>query len=265
MVKKDKLINQNNRFGVTSLGSGSKGNATLVRFENTLLLIDNGFSCKELVSRMKCRGIQPDDVTAIIVTHEHADHFNGVPAFSKKYSIPVWMNFGTSLHNNTKKIKDIKLFNSHEDFQIGALTICPVSVPHDSREACQFVFKQEQYKIGILTDIGHITPFVLEKYEGCHILLLEFNHEREILLNGAYPEKLKARVTGGLGHLCNFQASEFLNPLITKNLRMLVAMHLSQENNRIDLVQKSISSKKLPLVTQVLIAEQKTGFDWLYI
>jgi len=254
-----------NRLGVTSLGSGSKGNATVVHFADTLLLIDSGYSCKELESRMRMRGIDPAGITAVLVTHEHGDHFNGVPAFTKKYKTPVWMSNGTSLHPKAIGLKELHLFNNHQPFEIGHIGVFPVAVPHDSREASQFIFEVKQHKIGILTDIGHVTPFVIQQYQDCHVLLLEFNHDRDLLLNSAYPAALKSRVAGNFGHLSNFQAGEFLSDAITQKLKYLVAMHLSEENNQPEMVLKTIASSNLSCDTQVLIAEQNAGFDWIYL
>jgi len=258
------LAQSNNQFGVISLGSGSKGNATLVKFANTLLLIDCGFSCKEIERRMQLKNIATSDVTAILVTHEHGDHISGVPALSNKYQLPVWMSSGTSYHNKACKIKNLNLFNTHQEFKIEGVTVCPVSVPHDAREACQYVFESQQRKVGILTDLGHVTPYIKQQYQGCDILMLEFNHERDLLLQSAYPQSLKARVSGDLGHLSNSQATEFLTDDITKQLKYLVAMHLSEENNRRELVLNSISAKKLNSSIEVILSNQEVGLDWLY-
>ncbi len=250
-------------LGVLSLGSGSKGNATLVRFSTTLLLVDNGYSCKELEARLFARGIKPEEITAVLVTHEHGDHFNGVPALSNKYKIPVWMSPGTSLHPKASKLKNLNLFNNHQPFKLGEINILPVTVPHDSREASQFTFEANQQKVGILTDIGHVTPYVVEQYRDCDILLLEFNHDFELLMNGVYPDKLKARVGGRFGHLSNQQACEFLREDIKQRLKYLVAMHVSEENNRPEIVLQSIESTKLGEQVEVSIAHQKKGFDWI--
>jgi phosphoribosyl 1,2-cyclic phosphodiesterase len=254
-----------NQFTVTALGSGSKGNATLIRINDTLLLVDNGFSCKEIESRLQQRGVSAEQITAILVTHEHSDHFKGVPTLSHKYQIPVHMNLGTSLHKNAAGLKHLHLFNSHQSFKIDGITVNPVSVPHDSREACQFVFECNQQKVGLLTDLGHITPYVTEQYQDCDILLLEFNHQRELLLAGPYPASLKSRVTGNYGHLCNVQASEFLTEAICHKLQYLVAMHLSEENNKTELVKESINNQKLNAQTQVILADQNQGFDWITV
>jgi phosphoribosyl 1,2-cyclic phosphodiesterase len=262
LAKSDK---ERHSFSVVCLGSGSKGNATLVRYARTLLLIDNGFSCKEIVQRLARRNIEPKDITAILVTHEHSDHFKGVPAFSNKYLTPVWINSGVSLHKNSDKLKTFNLFNSHQNFSIGDIEVCPVSVPHDSREACQFVFKQGGRKIGILTDLGHITPYVIQAYENCDILLLEFNHDRDMLMSSDYPASLKSRVVGSLGHLSNEQAKDFLTHKITNKLKYLIAMHLSGENNKVEIVERCITEAGLSSSTHTLIAEQMNGFDWLVL
>ena len=246
---------------VTSLGSGSKGNATAISDGETTVVVDSGFSCKLLESRLASRNIDPQQVNTILVTHEHSDHFNGVPTFSNRYKIPVWMSHGTSLHHKADKIKQLNVFNSHACFTVGSLTIQPVLVPHDSREACQFIVSKNQYKVGILTDLGHITPFVSEQYKDCQALLLEFNHDIHMLMSGRYPPALKSRVSGSLGHLSNDQAVDFLENCEFSGLKFLAAMHLSEENNSRELVASKINSLQIePIETQ--IACQERGFDW---
>ena len=248
---------------VTSLGSGSQGNATLISHGETLLLVDCGYSCRELEARMLARGVKPDSVSAVLVTHEHGDHFNGVPAFSNKYKVPVYMSAGTSLHKKVDRLERRFLINSHQDFSIGGLTVSPIAVPHDSREACQFVIKTTKRKIGILTDVGHITPYIRQQYQDCDLLLLEFNHDLQLLLNGRYPASLKSRISGPLGHLSNAQAADFLQEPITRKLTCLVAMHLSEENNQPELVENAIQASLLDSKVEFIIAQQQQGFDWL--
>jgi len=250
---------------VTSLGSGSKGNATVVEYGHTRLLIDSGFSCKALQARLAQRDLTPSDITAILVTHEHSDHFNGVPTFANRFQTPVWMTHGTSLHHRAEKLKTFNILNGHEPFAIGDIQVNPVLVPHDSREACQFTLKAGDHKIGILTDLGHITPFVSGQYQDCAILLLEFNHDVQMLREGRYPASLKARVGGSLGHLSNDQAKEFLQVGEHRKLQHLAAMHLSEENNCSKRVQRSIEEAKLADQVNVLIAHQDDGFDWISI
>ncbi len=249
---------------VSSLGSGSKGNATLVHFEETIIIVDSGFSCKTLEQRLNLRGISPEQITAMLVTHEHSDHFNGVPTFANKHQVPVWMSNGTSFHPKAEKIKQLNCFNSHFPFTLGNIQITPVLVPHDSREACQFVFDAGKKCLGILTDIGHITPFVASKFQECDILLLEFNHDINLLQNGRYPASLKQRVGGALGHLNNEQSAELLQTLNQEKLRYLVAMHLSEENNCRSLVNET-AKKYISDMTEFFIADQESGFDWINI
>ncbi|MCW8876667.1 MAG: MBL fold metallo-hydrolase [Kangiellaceae bacterium] len=248
---------------VTSLGSGSKGNSTLVQYKSTNILVDSGFSCRELESRLSARGVLPQKVNAVLVTHEHSDHFKGVPAFANKYEIPVWMSKGTSLHPTVSKLKDLNLFNSHVDFVIGEINVEPILVPHDSREACQFVLSAEQSRVGILTDLGHITPFIVQKFQQLDALLIEFNHDKSMLLHGKYPPKLKSRVGGPLGHLSNEQALEFLSDYNCSRLKVICAMHLSEENNCAELVQSILEELTSGLSVDFVLADQNDGFDWI--
>ncbi len=246
---------------LTSLGSGSKGNATLIQYLGRSIIIDSGFSCKALEERLELRGVDPESVDAILVTHEHSDHFKGVSAFSNKYRCHCWLSRGTSFHHLAEKLKYPNIFCSHSRFKIGKFEVSPVAVPHDAREACQFIIRVSGFKLGILTDLGHITPHVEREYHDLDALLLEFNHDAEMLQNGRYPQKLKQRVGGSLGHLSNSQSIDFLNAIDLSKIQLLGAMHLSEENNSRTKVQKLLSTIDLR-DTQVVIADQDTGFDW---
>lgn len=252
-----------NQVRVTSLGSGSKGNATVIQSKQAQLLIDCGFSCKELERRLQIKGLAPEDITAVLVTHEHGDHFNGVPRFCNKYNVPVWMSKGASLDKKANGLKQVNLFNGHHDFYLDNIKISPVAVPHDSREAYQFTFEINEIKIGLLTDVGHITPFIEQRYQQCDLLMLEFNHDLGLLLNGNYPSSLKARVSENFGHLNNQQAANFLTKNITAQLKYLIVMHVSEQNNHEQLILQSIKEKNIKSNTQVIIANQKLGSDWL--
>lgn len=253
------------KLSVSSLGSGSKGNACLVKYADCLLLVDSGFSARQLETRLTGRGVNPQDISAVLVTHEHSDHFGGVPNFANKYQLPVWMSAGTAFHPKADKIQQLNRFNTHQSFYLGKIQVTPVIVPHDAREACQFIFSVADKKIGLLTDLGHVTPFVIEQYKGCDILLLEFNHDHAMLMAGSYAPPLKARIAGGLGHLSNTQAIEFLRETASEKLQFLVAMHLSEENNRVDLVEKLLAGCGLGDKTRYFIASQPLGFDWLMV
>lgn len=247
-----------------SLGSGSKGNATLVASEKSLLMIDCGFSTKETLKRLSYKQLEPDQITAILVTHEHSDHIGGVVSFANKYDIPVYLSHGTSLHKKCDKLREelCHIFNSHDSFVLRDLTITPITVPHDAREATQFIFESGTQKLGLLTDTGHITSHIIDSYANCNSLLLEFNYDEQRLWQGPYPEKLKRRVAGNLGHLSNQQAIQFLQACQLEKLSQLVVMHKSEENNCESLINKDLSEIASSSNFDYFIACQKEGFEW---
>ncbi len=253
---------QGGALAYCSLGSGSKGNATLIQYDDTILMIDCGFSVKETTKRLEHKGLKPEQISAILVTHEHADHIAGVARLSNRYSIPVWLSKGTSFHKSCDKIEQLNVFNSHSPFDIGPINIQPVPVPHDAREAIQFIFIADKYKLGLLTDLGVITPHILTCYKNCQSLLLEFNYDSQMLSQGRYPYGLKQRVAGDLGHLSNQQSIDFLKQIDRDVLKHLVIMHISQENNRQDIVSELVQSELNFDQVKVEYAEQNNGFDW---
>jgi phosphoribosyl 1,2-cyclic phosphodiesterase len=246
-----------------SLGSGSKGNATLVKSANVLLLVDCGFTLKETEKRLRAIGHQPEDITALLVTHEHGDHIKGVGAFARKHRVPVYLSHGTGQHDGLGKIERVEI-NSHRGFSIADIDVTPVAVPHDAREPCQFVFRQAHKTFGLLTDLGSITPFVIEQYQRCDALMLESNHDSRMLAMGPYPPSLKLRVGGQWGHLNNQQAAGLLSYLEPDRLQHVVISHLSEQNNTELLVREAIS----PVCgerTALLFAGQETGTDWIEV
>lgn len=263
MTESHSFSQSNDFIQFCSLGSGSKGNGTLVAFGKTLILIDCGFSIKETVRRLALKGVSPEQISAILVTHEHSDHITGVAGFANKFDIPVWLNKGTSLHKKCVSIKSKQLFNSHQPFQLGEFLITPVAVPHDSREAAQFILSAKSVSVGILTDVGHITNHIIDAYSECSALLLEFNHEHQMLMQGRYPFALKQRVAGGLGHLSNQQAFDMLLRLDLSKLRKIVAMHISEENNSREIIEQKLSAIALANKIEHLLADQNCGFSWL--
>ncbi|EAT11760.1 MBL fold metallo-hydrolase [Bermanella marisrubri] len=245
-----------------SIGSGSKGNGTLVAYRSTRVLIDNGFTLKEFENRLARKGLTPLDLSAILITHEHSDHIKGVGPLARKYRIPVYASHGTAQYHGLGDIPSLRIFDSHGDFVIGDLQISPVVVPHDAREPTQFVIKNNSAKLGILTDLGSLTPYILEAYAECQALMLETNHDVQMLRAGPYPPKLKRRVEGNLGHLNNEQAAWFLSELGCAELKYLVATHISEQNN-----SKELAVSNLQAVTQwpaekIIVADQENGFDW---
>ncbi len=245
-----------------SLGSGSKGNATLIRKNATCLLLDNGFSVKETEQRLTRLGLGAEQLTAILVTHEHGDHIRGVGPLARKYRIPVWTTRGTASHVGLGQLPALNYIDVHQSFEIDDIEVQPYPVPHDAREPCQFAFGDGAKRLGVLTDAGSTTPHIVDMLSGCEALILECNHDMEMLMNGPYPESLKTRVGGRFGHLSNQQAAELLAQLDTQRLQHLVAAHLSEQNNTEELACYALSEAMNCELQWVTVAQQETGLDW---
>ncbi len=242
-----------------SLGSGSRGNGTLVDLGGELILVDCGFTLKQAEARFRRLDVRPGDLSAILVTHEHSDHAGGVAALSHKYAVPVFASHGTLKATRAELVgSDI---DSHDSFDIGAVKVMPVIVPHDAREPTQFVFEHGSVRIGVISDLGQITPFVIEQYQACDGLMMESNHDREMLLRGRYPASVKRRIAGSLGHLSNDQAASFLNHVGHPALRVAVG-HVSEENNHPDLLAETFAPFH-DQVAQLTFATQDDGLDWI--
>jgi phosphoribosyl 1,2-cyclic phosphodiesterase len=248
-----------------SLGSGSKGNSTVVESDTACVMVDCGFGLRNACTRLERIGKSPEDLTAIIVTHEHSDHWKGIGALSAKYNIPVYLSAGSL------KAKEIQsgeaLFNcidSHKDFYVGDVCIKPVPVPHDAREPIQYILSNGKVQLGILTDLGHFTPHVVSSYSKCDALLLECNYDEDMLLDGPYPRFLKDRVSGMYGHLSNRQAADLLLALDLSRLKTLVIGHISAKNNDVSLIKAAIE----PLCGEDIVlsfADQESGSPWMEI
>lgn len=248
---------------LASLGSGSRGNATLVRSGDTLLLVDNGFTIKETERRLQRLGFDAAQLDAILVTHEHSDHIKGVGPLARKYQLPVFTTHGTAQYEGLATNTAITVINPHRPFRINDIDIVPVAVPHDAREPCQFVFECRGVRIGLLTDLGSITPHVVDCYRHCDALMLECNHDIEMLARGPYPYSLKQRVGGLWGHLSNRQAAELLLQINIGQLQHLVLSHISEMNNTEVLARDAIGEVFNGAGLQ--IATQDLGFEWLAI
>ena len=206
-------------------------------------------------------GVSPEDIDAMLVTHEHGDHSRGVVRFCRRYEIPVWASRGTARQLDTEAV-DVQDINVHQAFDIGDLSIQPVAVPHDAREPCQFVFSFAGHRLGVLTDVGEITPHIIDAYKQCHAMLLEFNHDLDMLWNGEYAPPLKQRVAGRLGHLNNRQSVELIKNLLPGALRFVMAAHLSESNNSADIVEQELTAAMNGHDCHYQIAEQDRVSDW---
>jgi phosphoribosyl 1,2-cyclic phosphodiesterase len=245
-----------------SLGSGSRGNGTLVQAGETLLLVDCGFSLKETEARMARLGVEAAQLDAILVTHEHSDHCSGVGRLSRKFDLPVYLTRGTWSTGRCEGASRVEHFHSEAPFDIGAINVSPIAVPHDAREPCQFLFSDGRRSLGILTDLGSVTAAVTEHYRDCHALLLECNHDVAMLESGPYPPQVKRRVAGDWGHLNNRQAAALLAQVSSDGLKHLVIAHISEQNNCREEVATALAEVH-DAMEQVVWADQKFGFDWL--
>ncbi len=246
-----------------SLGSGSRGNATLIESGETRLLLDCGFTAREAERRLGLAGVEPDSIDAILVTHEHQDHIRGVGVLARRYGIPVWLTHGSLNSGRLGGIPETRIIRGHQgSFDIGSISISPYPVPHDAREPVQFVFQSDRSRLGVLTDTGTITPHIVCMLESCTALLLECNHDPIMLANGPYPYQLQKRVGGQLGHLSNRQAAELVGILDHPGLDHLVAAHLSEKNNTVELASEAILTATPGMEARLTVTGQDLVSGW---
>jgi phosphoribosyl 1,2-cyclic phosphodiesterase len=247
-----------------SLGSGSEGNALVVQAGRTCVLMDCGFNLGETVLRLARLGLQPEALSAIVVTHEHGDHIAGVARLARKYSLPVWLTHGTlrAQFKNLGGLSAVCEINPHVSFAIGDVEVQPYLVPHDAAEPVQYTFSDGARRLGVLTDVGGSTPFIEQTLSGCSALVLECNHDAEMLANGAYPFSLKQRVGGRFGHLNNAEAGRLLARLDNSRLQHILAAHLSRKNNTPELAARALSTALNCSEEWVGVATQEAGFAW---
>jgi phosphoribosyl 1,2-cyclic phosphodiesterase len=247
------------RFAV--LGSGSRGNGTLIASNDTYVLVDCGFSLRETERRLDRLGVSGKQLSAILVTHEHADHVHGVGLLSRRYGVPVYLSAGTA-RGMRKPVEVAGALKGGEGLQVGALSIDVVSVEHDALEPTQFVFNDGQRRFGLLTDLGSYCPSVLQSYTGLDALMVESNHCRDMLARGHYPYFLKQRVGGERGHLNNHQAANLVSELGWQDLQHLVLAHLSSKNNLPHLARQCFVDTLGCDPDWLQLADQDSGLDW---
>ena len=243
-----------------SLGSGSKGNSTVIRSATTTLLVDCGFSRRKTIELLARRGIQPEHLDAVLVTHEHRDHGKGVSLLSEKFRIPIYTSRGTGDALSLSREFAVPIKDGSK-FSVGDIQVHATGVPHDAVEPLQFVFSNHGYRFGLLTDCGHITPSMLDAYRACNALLLESNHDTEMLNYGPYPPMLKDRVGGLYGHLSNAQSREFLKSVMHAGLGTVAIGHISEKNNDLQLLKSEFAT--FANQCEIVWANQETGTGWL--
>lgn len=236
----------------------------MVQAGNTVVLMDCGFNLSDTIARLGRLGMQPESLDAILVTHEHGDHVAGVARLARNYNIPVWLTHGTfrAQHKTLGNLSNVTEINPHTAFSIGDMLVQPYLVPHDAAEPVQYVFGEGSKRLGVLTDAGSSTQHIEQTLSGCAALVLECNHDAELLAKGDYPFSVKQRVGGRLGHLNNAAAADLLTRLDNSKLQHVFAAHLSRKNNTPQLAVKALSQALKCTEKWIGIATQEEGFAW---
>ncbi|HZQ68246.1 MAG TPA: MBL fold metallo-hydrolase [Terriglobales bacterium] len=259
---------------VSVLASGSRGNTAMVCSASTRILVDAGISCRETFRRMKAAGEDPNALSAIVITHEHCDHVYGLATLAKKLSIPVFMTGAThqawarSIRNSTgeaPKLSKLEIFPAGRRFLIGDIEVMPFTIPHDAADPVGFTFHSEGVKIGFATDLGYVPVSVRDHLRGCDVLLIESNHDLEMLRIGPYPWSVKQRVMSRVGHLSNDALAEFFYSDYDGGATYVVLAHLSEQNNHPELArraaEKALGPRANLLHNRVLLAGQSEPME----
>lgn len=226
-------------------------------------MVDCGFGLKETIRRLAELDVQPQQIDAILVTHEHQDHISGVESLAAKFDLRVYMTEGTARVWKSRGRVTPEIIRSGKDFLIGDVQVQPVAVPHDAREPVQFILSYSDQKVGILTDLGSLTRHIYDAYKSCQTLLVEANHDLVMLQNGSYPASLKRRVSGNWGHLNNMQTADFLAKIFSHGLlKKVIIGHISEQNNQVELVRSAFEVNSIP-IAEVTFASQGEPLAWL--
>jgi phosphoribosyl 1,2-cyclic phosphodiesterase len=267
---------------VTMLASGSRGNCAIVASARTRILVDAGISCRETFRRMKALGLastgtkstsstsdDPQALSAILITHEHSDHIYGLATLAKKLRIPVFMTGAThqawarAMRNQDgqrPQLEKWERFESGHRFQVGDIEVKPFTIPHDAADPVGFTFRAEGIKIGFATDLGYIPPSVRDHLRGCDVLVMESNHDLEMLRVGPYPWSVKQRVMSRVGHLSNLALADFFSNDYDNSATFVVLAHLSLENNHPEIARReaenALAARGSLFSNRVLLASQ---------
>ena len=249
-----------------SLASGSSGNCLVAEASGTVVLVDCGLSLTETERRLARAGLEPCQVSALLVTHEHGDHACGAFEFAAAHRIAVYLTHGTlaALKAEGKVLDGVALsiVNGRQSFFVDGIQVLPFTVPHDAREPVQYVLSDGASRLGVLTDVGISTSHVEKMLSGLDALVLECNYDRDLLWNGGYPRWLKERIAGPFGHLDNRESERLLAALDRSRLKHVIGAHLSQQNNRPELARAALSRALGCEESWIGIAGQDDGFGW---
>ena len=253
-------------LAVCVLASGSKGNAIYLSDGFTSILIDAGLSATEIKRRLKSRGLNPGDLDAIIVTHEHSDHIQGVGVLSRQLKLPIYLSRNIEKKASiSRSVHEIRTFNSGSTFQIKNLAVLPFAVCHDAADPVGFTIGRNGSLIGVATDLGFVTPHVKENLKHCNLLILEANHDPDMLISGPYPWHLKRRIQSRNGHLSNEQSKQLLMELQHEGLKHVILAHLSQTNNAPQKVLAEISAALTRCKPRLTVASQHRCSEVIYL
>ena len=254
---------------VSVLASGSRGNSAVIESSQARILVDAGVSCRETFKRMKLAGLDPRSLSAILITHEHSDHVSGLATLAKRLSVPVFMTGAThqawarSLRDDAgelPKLARLEVFSSGRAFQVGDITVMPFTIPHDAADPVGFTFRVEGAKIAIATDLGYLPPSVCDQLRRCDVLVIESNHDLEMLRVGPYPWSVKQRVMSRVGHLSNDSLARFFAQEYDGSASYVVLAHLSEQNNHPEVARRvaleALSPQQSLLQNRLMLAAQ---------
>jgi phosphoribosyl 1,2-cyclic phosphodiesterase len=259
---------------VSMLASGSRGNCALVASSTTKILVDAGISCRETCKRMKSLGDDPHSLSAIVITHEHSDHIYGLATLAKKLRIPIFMTGAThqawarAMRNQNgvrPQVEKLERFESGHTFQVGDIAVRPFTIPHDAADPVGFTFRVEGIKVGFATDLGYIPVSVRDHLRGCDVLVMESNHDVEMLRVGPYPWSVKQRVMSRVGHLSNLALADFFTSDYDNGATFVVLAHLSEQNNHPEIArreaEKALATRGGLFCNRVLLASQAEALE----
>jgi len=231
------VVRKRKHMRLSSIASGSSGNCAYIGTDSTHLLVDAGISCKRIVTGLSDMEIKPEELSGILITHEHSDHIQGLGVLSRKYGIPIYATPGTSKgileYSSLGKFDETLLHPIHcgEDFKLGDITVSPFSISHDANEPCAFIASSGAKRVAVATDMGMYDEEIVRHLSRLDALILEANHDVKMLQVGTYPYYLKQRILGNRGHLSNENSGRLLSRILHDNFKGVLLGHLSKENN----------------------------------